>query len=49
MLKKIHLSMDYGLILTWSVNLASNEFSCDAVLVYKESNFNETLMDNSPV
>lgn len=41
--------MDYGLILTWSVNLASNKIDCDAVFVYKENNFNETLMDNLPV
>lgn len=47
MLKKIHLSMDYGLILTWSVSIS--EFTCDAVIVYKASNANETLLNNSPV
>ena len=48
-LKNIHLSVDYGLILTWSVNLKSHEFSCDAVFVYKEMNINEVLLDSSPV
>lgn len=47
MLKKIHLSMDYGLILTWSVSIS--EFTCDAVIVYKASNANESLLNNSPV
>lgn len=48
-LKKIHLSMDYGLILTWSVSLRNHEFSCDAIIVYKESNSNETLVDSPTV
>lgn len=47
MLKEIHLSMDYGLILTWSVSI--NDFSCDAVVVYKVSNGIETLLNNLPV
>lgn len=48
-LKNIHLSMDYGLILTWSVSLRNHEFSCDAIVVYNENNLNETLVDSSTV
>lgn len=49
MLKRLHLSTDYGMILTWSVNMRSDDFTCDAVFVYKETNINEILLDNSPV
>lgn len=48
-LKRLHLSADYGMILTWSVRMRSDEFTCDAVFVYKEMNANEILLDNSPV
>lgn len=48
-LKNIHISMDYGLILTWNVMLDSQEFSCDAIFVYKESQSSEDLMENLPV
>lgn len=48
-LKKIHLSMDYGLILTWGVKLKSHDFACDAIFVYKDSRLNESLMENLPV
>lgn len=48
-LKRLHLSADYGMILTWSVHMRSDEFTCDAVFVYKEMNANEILLDNSPV
>lgn len=48
-LKNVHLSEDYGIILTWSVNLRNDEFKCDAVFVYKETNVHEILLDNSPV
>lgn len=41
--------MDYGLIITWSVSLENDEFSCDAIVVFKETNSSETLVDNSPV
>ncbi|KAJ6632785.1 Leucine-rich repeats and immunoglobulin-like domains protein 3, partial [Pseudolycoriella hygida] len=47
-LKNVHLSEDYGIILTWSVNLRNDEFKCDAVFVYKETNVHEILLDNSP-
>lgn len=47
MLKNIHLSLDYGLILTWSVSIS--EFSCDAVVVYRVADANETLLNNWPV
>lgn len=48
-LKQLHLSTDYGLILTWGINLKNDEFTCDAVFVYKEANRHEILLDNSPV
>lgn len=48
-LRRLHLSADYGMILTWSVNMRSDEFTCDAVFVYKEIQANEILLDNSPV
>lgn len=48
-LKRLHLSPDYGIILTWSVNMQNDEFTCDAVFVYQESNADEILLDNSPV
>lgn len=48
-LKRLHLSTDYGMILTWSVNMKSDEFTCDAVFVYQETNVDEILLDNSPV
>lgn len=48
-LKRLHLSSDYGMILTWSVNMQSDEFTCDAVFVYQEKNVDEILLDNSPV
>lgn len=48
-LKNVHLSEDYGIILTWSVNLRNDEFKCDAVFVYRETNVHEILLDNSPV
>lgn len=48
-LKRLHLSSDYGMILTWSVNMQSDEFTCDAVFVYQETNADEILLDNSPV
>lgn len=48
-LKDIHLSPDYGLILTWSVNLNSRNFGCDAVFVYHESDLEATLMSNAPI
>lgn len=41
--------MDYGLILTWSVTLNSADFTCDAIFVYKELKWNESLMENVPV
>lgn len=41
--------MDYGLILTWSVTLDSQNFACDAIFVYKETKFDEILMENMPV
>lgn len=41
--------MDYGLILTWSVSLRNHEFACDAIIVYKESNMNESLIDSPTV
>lgn len=48
-LKTIHLSADYGLILTWSVDLNSRDFACDAVFIYHESNSEVTLVDNAPI
>lgn len=48
-LKNIHLSMDYGLILTWTIMLDSPDITCDAIFVYKEYKSSEILMENLPV
>uniref|UniRef100_A0A1A9WWJ0 LRRCT domain-containing protein n=1 Tax=Glossina brevipalpis TaxID=37001 RepID=A0A1A9WWJ0_9MUSC len=48
-LHEIHFSADYGLILTWIINLSKTDYMCDAIFVYKEENINEILIDNSPV
>ncbi|KAL9916145.1 leucine-rich tendon-specific protein isoform 1-T1 [Glossina fuscipes fuscipes] len=48
-LHEIHYSADYGLILTWIINLSKADYMCDAIFVYKEENINEILIDNSPV
>lgn len=48
-LKNIHWSADYGLILTWSVNLNGRDFACDAVFIYHESELGATLVENAPI
>ncbi|XP_005187509.1 leucine-rich repeat neuronal protein 1 [Musca domestica] len=48
-LHELHFSADYGLILTWIINLSKNDYMCDAIFVYKEENINEILIDNSPI
>ncbi|XP_037954114.1 leucine-rich repeats and immunoglobulin-like domains protein 3 [Teleopsis dalmanni] len=48
-LHELHYSADYGLILTWILNLNKNDYMCDAIFVYKEENINEILIDNSPI
>ncbi|KAM7345896.1 leucine-rich tendon-specific protein isoform 1-T7 [Cochliomyia hominivorax] len=48
-LKEIHFSSDYGLILSWVINRNKNDYMCDAIFVYKEENINEILIDNSPI
>ncbi|XP_011202190.2 uncharacterized protein LOC105225435 [Bactrocera dorsalis] len=48
-LHELHFSADYGLILTWILNLSKNDYMCDAIFVYKEENINEILIDNSPI
>lgn len=48
-LHDLHYSADYGLILTWLLNLSKKDYMCDAIFVYKEENINEILIDNSPV
>uniref|UniRef100_A0A1I8P6T8 LRRCT domain-containing protein n=1 Tax=Stomoxys calcitrans TaxID=35570 RepID=A0A1I8P6T8_STOCA len=48
-LHEVHFSADYGLILTWIINLSKNDYMCDAIFVYKEENINEILIDNSPI
>lgn len=48
-MKDIHLSPDYGVILTWAVNMSENQFTCDAVFVYHETEIDEMLMRNSPL
>ncbi|XP_011196366.2 toll-like receptor 9 [Zeugodacus cucurbitae] len=48
-LHELHFSADYGLILTWVLNLSKNDYMCDAIFVYKEENINEILIDNSPI
>ncbi|SPP73820.1 TLR4 interactor with leucine rich repeats [Drosophila guanche] len=48
-LHDLHYSNDYGLILTWLLNLSKKDYMCDAIFVYKEENINEILIDNSPI
>ncbi|XP_068147240.1 uncharacterized protein Lrt isoform X2 [Drosophila tropicalis] len=48
-LHELHYSADYGLILTWLLNLSKKDYMCDAIFVYKEENINEILIDNSPI
>ncbi|XP_026842710.1 slit homolog 3 protein isoform X1 [Drosophila persimilis] len=48
-LHDLHYSADYGLILTWLLNLSKKDYMCDAIFVYKEENINEILIDNSPI
>ncbi|TDG50717.1 hypothetical protein AWZ03_002706 [Drosophila navojoa] len=48
-LHELHYSADYGLILTWLLNLSKKDYMCDAIFVYKEQNVNEILIDNSPI
>ncbi|XP_030368949.1 slit homolog 3 protein [Scaptodrosophila lebanonensis] len=48
-LHELHYSADYGLILTWILNLSKKDYMCDAIFVYKEENINEILIDNSPI
>ncbi|KAH8410962.1 hypothetical protein KR222_003705 [Zaprionus bogoriensis] len=48
-LHDLHYSTDYGLILTWLLNLSKKDYMCDAIFVYKEENINEILIDNSPI
>ncbi|XP_065367812.1 toll-like receptor 3 [Calliphora vicina] len=48
-LRELHFSTDYGLILTWIINLSKKDYMCDAIFVYKEENINEILIDNSPI
>ncbi|KAH8369717.1 hypothetical protein KR093_000679 [Drosophila rubida] len=48
-LQELHYSTDYGLILTWLLNLSKKDYMCDAIFVYKEENINEILIDNSPI
>lgn len=48
-LHELHFSADYGLILTWIINLSKTDYMCDAIFVYKEENIDEILIDNSPV
>lgn len=47
-LKNVHPS-DYGIILTWAVNLRNDEFKCNALFVCKETNPHDILLDSSPV
>ncbi|XP_032572274.1 slit homolog 3 protein [Drosophila sechellia] len=48
-LHELHFSTDYGLILTWLLNLSKKDYMCDAIFVYKEEHINEILIDNSPI
>ncbi|KAH8280249.1 hypothetical protein KR018_000915, partial [Drosophila ironensis] len=48
-LHELHYSADYGLILTWLLNLSKKDYMCDAIFVYKEERINEILIDNSPI
>ncbi|XP_070134020.1 uncharacterized protein Lrt isoform X2 [Drosophila bipectinata] len=48
-LHELHYSADYGLILTWLLNLSKKDYMCDAIFVYKEQKINELLIDNSPI
>ncbi|XP_017051124.1 uncharacterized protein LOC108094837 [Drosophila ficusphila] len=48
-LHELHFSADYGLILTWLLNLSKKDYMCDAIFVYKEEHINEILIDNSPI
>ncbi|CAD7078616.1 unnamed protein product [Hermetia illucens] len=47
-LSDLHFSSDYGLILTWTVNL-QDDYTCDAMFVYKEENSSEILIDDSMI
>lgn len=48
-LKNFHLSPDYGLILMWNVNMTDDEFACNSLFVYHETELDELLMRNSPI
>ncbi|XP_055380257.1 slit homolog 1 protein [Condylostylus longicornis] len=48
-LKDLHFSADYGLILTWALDMSEDEYTCDTIFIYKQDQNHEILVEKSPI